>query len=363
MDVRAKGHLSQVAPGVHGSVSLEELSGFEAATEGMLDFSVSTNPFGPPPPVLEALKAVDISLYPDQRAGHLRRAIAEKYNVSAANVWAGNGSSEFILLAALAYLSPGDVAYVVGPTYGEYERASQIMGAEAKSYTAKAQDGFMVDMDAVAQEIGTIKPKAVFICNPNNPTGQYTDPDQILKLAAQFDDTLLIIDEAYISFTVNGESCIGKGIRDNLLVLRSMTKDYALAGLRLGYALGCEDVIAALSRVAPPWSVNSMAQAAGIAALEDTEYLERSIEGIAEAKEYLCNALLSAGLQVYPSAANFFLVEVGEASEVRSRLMSKGICVRDCSSFGLPQFIRIGVRTMPECRKLVEAMVDVLAEG
>ncbi len=363
MAVKANKHLSLIAPAVHGSVSLEELSGFGSPKEGMLDFSVSANPYGPPPSVLEAIKAVDISLYPDQRAGPLRRAIAEKYNVSIENVWAGNGSSELILLAALAYLSPGEVAYVVGPTYGEYERASQIAGAEIKPYTAKAQDGFVVDMDAVAEEIRTIRPKTVFICNPNNPTSQYIDPDRLLNLADQFDDTLFIIDEAYISFTASGESCIGKGIKDNLLVLRSMTKDYALTGLRLGYALGCEDVIDALSKIAPPWSVNSMAQAAGIAALEDTEYLEHSIKGIAEAKEYLWNALLSAGLKVYPSAANFFLVEVGEASEVRSNLMSKGICVRDCSSFGLPQFIRIGVRTMPECERLVEAMKEVLAEG
>ena len=214
----------------------------------------------------------------------------------------------------------------------------------------------------MAKEISVLSPRVAFICNPNNPTSRYIDVGQLVSLADGFEDTLFVIDEAYISFVGGGESCIGRGIRDNLLVLHSMTKDYALSGLRLGYAVGSENVIESLRVVAPPWSVNSMAQAAGIAALEDTEYLARSVKGVVESKEYLCSSLLGAGFKVYPSAANFILIEVGDASKMGAKLMSKGMCVRDCSSFGLPQFIRIGVRTLPECQRLVAAMKEVKGE-
>ncbi len=363
MAVKPNDHLSSIPTSIHGSLSLDELSRLGVTTEGVLDFSVNTNPFGPPPSVLEVMSNMDISIYPDPKAGTLRHLLARKHDVSIENVWVGNGSSELILLSSLAYLFRGDVSYVVGPTYGEYERASQIVGAEVRSYTARAEGGFVVDMERLVEDIKAIKPRVIFICNPNNPTAQYIDVGQLLSLAAQFRDALFIIDEAYISFTANGDSCISRDLKDNLLVLRSMTKDYALTGLRLGYGVARPEVIDSLCKVATPWSVNSIAQAAGIAALEDTEHLESSIKGIAEAREYLCNALSDSGLEVFPSSANFFLVRVGDASTLRRKLLSNGICVRDCSSFGLPQFIRIGVRTMAECQRFVEAMNQVLAEG
>ncbi|MSQ14435.1 MAG: histidinol-phosphate aminotransferase family protein [Dehalococcoidia bacterium] len=361
MAVKANEHLSRVKPVVHGAVSLEELSSLGVSGGKVLDFSVSTNPFGPPPGVLEALKCVNISLYPDRSAAPLRRLIAERHGIPVDNLWVGNGTSELILLLAFAYLTADDISYIVGPTYGEYERASRIAGAEIKSYTASAHDGFIVDIDAVAEQIGALGPRVTFICNPNNPTSQYIDVGQLVSLADRFSDTLFVIDEAYISFVAVGESCIGRGIRDNLLVLHSMTKDYALSGLRLGYAVGSQDVIEGLSKVAPPWSVNAMAQAAGAAALEDTEHMMSSLKGVAEAREYLCSSLSMAGYKVYPSAANFVLIEVGDASKMVPMLMSRGICIRDCSSFGIPQFIRIGVRTLPECRRLVVAMKEVMA--
>jgi histidinol-phosphate/aromatic aminotransferase/cobyric acid decarboxylase-like protein len=145
-----------------------------------------------------------------------------------------------------------------------------------------------------------------------------------------------------------------------VLVLRSMTKDFALAGLRLGYAVGAEELIASLARVRPPWSVNALAQAAGVAALHDREHLARSLELLAAAKGELMAALTALGMRVLPSAAPFFLVRVGDGAAVRLALLRQGILVRDCASFGLPEFIRICPRRPEENARLVAALREVI---
>lgn len=359
MAVRANKRLEQVTACPHGSVGIDEMSALGTAADAVIDFSVCTNPFGPSPKVLQALRSVDISRYPDPEATSLRCAIADRLALSPSNIFVGNGTSEIILLLAVAYLSPGDTAYIVGPTYGEYERAARIAGANVITHAAKAEDGFAVDMAKLGEEIESASPRAIFICNPNNPTGMYFDPSDLEGLFSQFEDALFVLDEAYISFVQGGRSCAGLLPRDNLAVLHSMTKEHALAGLRLGYCAGSPTIIEDLRKVAPPWSVNSMAQAAGVAALQDKEHLTRSLDLTAEAKVFLTAALEEEGFKVYPSAANFFLVQIGDGAEFRRRLMTSGICVRDCASFGLPEFIRIGVRTLPECERLVEAMKAV----
>ena len=335
----------------------------------VIDFSVNSNPLGPSPKVAEALARVDLSRYPDPEATELREALLNHLGVNSNEILAGNGSVELMWLTALAYLGPGDRVMILGPTFGEYERVARIMGAEVRFCTAQAHEGFCQRPDAVAGLIEQAQPKAVFLCNPNNPTGFYLEHGAIENLVSRFPGTLFVVDEAYLAFvhargrhSKGGRSCVDLIGRGNLLVLRSMTKDYALAGLRLGYAVASEEIIEALKRVQPPWSVNAMAQAAGLAALADQEHLERSLECVWEAKDYLVRELTNLGLAPYPASANFFLVDVDDASFIRSRLLERGCCVRDCASFGLPQFIRIGVRTVPECERLVAAVAAVVKE-
>ena len=174
-------------------------------------------------------------------------------------------------------------------------------------------------------------------------------------------DGLLILDEAYVAFVDESWSSIDLISRGNIVIVRSMTKDYALAGLRLGYAVANEEIINALRRVRPPWNVNAVAQKAGVMALEDAGYFERCKREIIQAKQFLIGELYRIGFTLIPSSTNFFLVKVTNAQGFRTALLRHGILVRDCTSFGLPEYIRIAARTMPECQKLIatiQAMKD-----
>ena len=170
---------------------------------------------------------------------------------------------------------------------------------------------------------------------------------------------MLILDEAYLTFVDNPWSSLGMVERDNLLVLRSMTKDYALAGLRLGYGVANKDIIDTLSRIRPPWNVNAVAQQAGIIALNEEKYVKECQTKIREAKEYLVTELSRLNLSPLPSEASFFLVKVDNSSEFRRRLLAQKMLVRDCTSFGLPGYIRIAPRTLPECQRLIEAIKKI----
>ena len=168
-------------------------------------------------------------------------------------------------------------------------------------------------------------------------------------------------DEVVTAVVDGSWSSIGLVSRGNVVIVRSMTKDYALAGLRLGYAVAHEEIINALRRVCPPWNVNVVAQKAGVVALEDADYLEQCQLETTKAKRFLMGELDRIGFTLVPSSANYFLVKVTNAQDFRSALLRHGILVRDCTSFGLPQYIRIAARTMPECQRLIttiEAMKD-----
>ena len=171
-------------------------------------------------------------------------------------------------------------------------------------------------------------------------------------------DSLLVLDEAYIAFTENIWSSPDLTGQGNLIILRSMTKDYALAGLRIGYAISDVQTIDTLKRIKPPWNINSVAQKAAVLALNSSGYIEECTLKINEAKDYLIKELTALGFTVIPTQTNFFLVRTGNAAELRRNLLKKRILVRDCSSFGLPEYIRIAPRTIDECKLLITAIKD-----
>lgn len=363
MIIPPRPHIAQLAECPHGVVNAEELAELGLAPEEVIDFSVSSNPFGPPPGLGHALAHVDVSRYPDPEATELREALARHLGLSSTCILVGNGSVELIWLLALAYLDPGDRVLIVGPTFGEYERACHIVGAEISFQVTQPERGFELDVDAVCADIARERPKLVFLCNPNNPTGLYLRRNELERLLAACRTSLLVIDEAYLAFVPDVEPTVDLVRAGNILLLRSMTKDYALAGLRLGYGLAHHRIIDSLRRVRPPWSTSALAQAAGLAALREDAHMERSRRGVWEAKAFLSRELSAQGLTVYSSSANFFLVQVADAPTFRRALLRRGCCVRDCTSFGLPSFMRIGVRTLAECQRLVEAVEEVLRHG
>lgn len=346
---------SLVPPASHGAFDFAELEQAGLNPEDVLDFSVNSNPFGPSPLVHAAIEKVPIDRYPDRECLALRRALAGRLDISAAQIVFGNGTAELIWLAAFAFLKAGDNVLILGPTFGEYERSARLMLAKPVLFNALSQQGYTVVVPEVSRMLDTANFRAVFLCNPNNPTGQILPPEAIGAWAHDHPRTLFILDEAYLAFVSTHPSMV-PSLLPNVLVLRSMTKDYALAGLRLGYALGNEDLIQALAAVRPAWNVNGLAQAAGLAALADEDYYQATLAQLRKERDFLLKGLVAQGYQPIPSETHFYLLPVNDAAGFRQTLLSHGILVRDCTSFGLPKHIRIATRTREQNQRLLDCL-------
>lgn len=360
MALEPRAHIMDIPPCVHGALPPRERTGDGPSTVQVLDFSASCNPMGASPRVLEAIRNVDPSHYPDDDVLDLRRAIARGLDLDASWVAVGNGSVDLIYQLASAYLRPGESALVAGPTFGEFGRACRVAGAPVIEVLAEEERSFEPDVDALKGIIRSEHPKLAYVCNPNNPTGRLLPATVIADLLEECHDTLLIVDEAYLPFAdapVDLREYLPSG---RLLLLRSLTKDHGLAGLRLGCAVAPPEVLEPLGRIRQPWGVNAVAQAAGLAALEEAGHVEAARRVIVESREYLIQELAALGLRVIPPSANFLLVRVGDGAAFRTAMLARGVCVRDCGSFGLPAFIRIGVRTLPECQRLMAAAREVV---
>jgi len=342
----------------HGSLDYAELEAMGLDPEQVLDFSVNSNPYGPSQQVRKALIRVPLDRYPDRESLALRRALADHDGVALDQVVVGNGTAELLWLTAMAFLRPGDRVLIVGPTFGEYDRASHLMGAQVECWIARPEAGFRVDPEDVQRHLHRLEPRLVFVCNPNNPTGTTLELDVIASWVAAHPGTLFVVDEAYLAFAPGLSSSLTIGA-PNLLVLRSMTKDHALAGLRLGYALAPRRLVEALARVRPPWNVNALAQAAGLAALSDLRHLQRTLGALRQARDRLMAGLRRCGLDPLPTDVNFFLVEAKDGAVFRRRLLQRGILVRDCASFGLPAYVRIATRRPDENARLLAVIGEV----
>lgn len=361
MPLQPRKAVSHLKAGIHGGYDQAELEALGIEPDEIIDFSVSTNPAGIPPGILRQISVRDLSTYPDSQSTHLRREIARINGVSENNVLISSGSTEIIRLAVTAYLEEKDRVLLVEPTYGEYRLSGEIAGACIRTFLTMEKDNFKPDIDGLIKQIKSEKPKVIFLCNPNNPTGYYMKRDEFAKILSTASESLVILDEAYISFVDHAWLSTEYIKGNNLLILRSMTKDYALAGLRLGYTIAGEEIISVLSRICPPWNVNAIAQRAGVTALQSREYLDKSRESVFKEKKYLVNSLEKLGFLCIPSNANYFLVKVNQAAKCRNWLLvHKKILVRDCTSFGLPEYIRIAPRSHAQNRKLITAVKELV---
>jgi histidinol-phosphate aminotransferase len=351
----ARPELADIRADYHGALNYAELSEYGIAPETVLDFSVNSNPFGPSDKVRVAIANTPPDVYPDRECLLLRTILSEHLNTQRDTIVVGNGAAELLWFVAFAYCRMGDQVLVIGPTFGEYARNAQLMGAVIHHWTANEADGFMLHPDAIAIKIGRLQPRLVHLCNPNNPTGQIVGVDVIATWATQFPNTLFVIDEAYLAFAPNLSSAHALGL-PNILVVRSMTKDYALAGVRLGYALGHPDVIAALYSVRIPWSVSAVAQVAGIAALEDHRCYQETWRALRTESQRFREALQAMDYPVYPSCTHYFLLNVGNGAMWRERLLLQGVLVRLCDSFGLPHCVRIATRTPQENNRFLKSI-------
>lgn len=347
---------------VHGSITPAELRELDLNIDDVIDFSSNINPLGMPSRLKKAIADTDISRYPDPDCLELREAISRKIGVDTGSILIGNGSTEIIHLIARTFLKKDSDAVILSPTYGEYETACRLTGAEPVFIKAEEKNDFRWSIPGVCRQLKSIKPRIIFLCNPNNPTGVLLKSGDVAKIAAATAPGLLVIDEAYMPFADepwDAATLLDKG---NVIVMRSMTKDYAVAGIRLGYMVAAPDTIERLRCYQPFWSVNAIAQAIGLAAINDDKHIARSRKTVAEAKKYILKAIADIGLDVIPSSTNFLLIKVGDAGSMRRALLEHGVCVRDCTSFGLPQYIRIAMQPLPACRIFVDELRFVIKE-
>ena len=347
---------------VHGGLDAAELKALGLHPDGVVDFSASINPLGVSPRVAEAIRRVDLAAYPDPECTELRNALSSYLGVRPECILVGNGSTELIHLIASARLRRGDPAAVFAPTFGEYEAACRLQQVEPLLIPADGEREFRWEMAEATRFLAERQPALVFICNPNNPTGTYLEPGEVQACArAVGDEGLVVVDEAYASFVDERWDTAPLLVAGNVALVRSMTKDHGLPGLRLGYMVAPSRTVREARRFQYTWSVNAVAQAAGVAALENPEHVEEGRRVVKAAREYLVREIRGLGLACPLPSANFLLVEVGDATGIRLELLKRhGVCVRDCTSFGMPGHIRIGVRGMHDSRRLIDALRDVL---
>lgn len=335
---------------VHGGDVLAAAARWGLDPSAILDFSANINPLGPPRGVINAAAAAlqGIRHYPEPLSRTLRAAIARRHGVEEGAVLVGNGAAEVIHL--LLRSSARRRVVIEAPGFAEYGRAALAAGAEV---VTRPLDGPLPSLNA-----GDF----VVLCNPHNPTGRLLQPDEVLAIARSTPATVLV-DEAFIDLTDPGEAgSVVPGVltERDLIVVRSLTKFYAMPGLRVGYAVARPERVAALDAVRDPWSVSPVAQAAGLAALADQEYARCTREWVRAERPFLAGALAALpGYTVAPPSANFILVTAPEpAWSIQERLGPKAILVRDCRSFtGLSEFhMRLAVRSRPENLRLLEAL-------
>ncbi len=339
----------------------------------LLDFSSNVNPLGCSPLAKMAVKrAIALaSFYPDSESAKLKQVIGAYIGqIESSNVFVGNGATEIIHLFARAFIRRGAEAIVAQPTFSEYEYAILIQGGNAKHVLRTAD--FELDLDALLESI-TPTTAAVFLCNPNNPTSTLENRrtiERIVRAAAKA-GAMVLLDESFMDFVENPmRFSLATAARDyrNLLIVRSLTKTFGLAGLRVGYAIGHEATVRSLENIKITWSVNAFAQAAAAAALKDKNFLRRSLAIIRIERTFLERSLRELGLRVTPPRANFLLAHLPgslDANQLKNSLIQRRILIRECSRFrGLgSHFIRIAVKTRRENSVLLRALSGKLGSA
>ncbi|ABK78598.1 threonine-phosphate decarboxylase [Cenarchaeum symbiosum A] len=332
------------------------------ALPGLVDFSSNVSPAGPPPSVGRSLKGMmnRVSVYPDPASSSLRARLARYAGLRIRQITVGGGATAIIHDFCRAFLR-GRKTLVVSPTFGEYEAAARLAGARVSRFEA-------MEVGAETEKLAGAIPRGgcLFLCNPNNPTGELLSKEQVGRLvrAAARRSALVMVDECFIELSRKPRESIldMAGRLSNMLVLRSLTKSFGLAGLRVGYAAGPQGIIDVLEKVRIPWSVSGPAQDMAEAALSCTSHLVSARKMIFKEAGFLRRGISGIdGFECLDTSANFMLVRTRlRGSAVRDRLIKRGILVRDCSSFGMDgHYIRIAVRTRRENKMLVEALGSI----
>ena len=362
-------HVAAIAPYQAGKPIEELAREFGLDPAQIVKLASNENPLGMPESARLAIVAATAHLgrYPDPAGFELKQALSARWSVPQNWLTLGNGSNDILELVASALLEPGSSVVYAQHAFVVYRLATQARGARHLVVPAK---DFGHDLPAMLEAID-VTTRVVFIANPNNPTGTYLPNAQLeafLEAVAQRHGTrvTVVLDEAYNEFLEPEQRVDSVGLVKryaNLLVSRSFSKAYGLAGLRVGYAIAQPALTDLMNRVRQPFNVNSLAQAAAIAALQDIEFLAKSFTVNREGKAQLQQGFAKLGLTFVPSYANFVLVKVGDAARVNLELLKRGVIVRPVAGDGLPEWLRVSIGLPHENQKFLEALAAVVQAG
>jgi histidinol-phosphate aminotransferase len=342
---------------------IEELER-ELGITGSIKLASNENPLGPSPVAVKAImdKASTLNRYPDGSGYYLKNMLSKKFGVPFEQIVLGNGSNEIIELIIRTFLSPAEHVVQAFPTFLVYEKI--VKGAGGRMISVPLSD-FRIDLNRMAEAI-TPETKIVFICNPNNPTGSVLKMDEMRDFLDRIPkDIIVALDEAYIEFASDEKAVNGLDLLTDyplLCVLRTFSKLYGLAGLRIGYGFASAKLVDYINRVRQPFNAGTLAQAAATAALADVEFVSRTLKLVREGLRYLYNELDDMGLEYIPTQTNFFLIKVPDGGKkVFERMLRQGVIVRAMDAYGLPDYIRINAGLPEENERFIKTLKEVLA--
>jgi len=349
------------APRIHGGLRRGELRALGIAADAVLDFSVSCNPYGPCAAMREAIHAAPIDRYPDPAATEAREAIAAMAGTTADRIALGNGAAELLWALAALAVRPGDPVVVVEPAFGELAAAVAHAGAAIHAWRARPDDGFAVDLDAVGRTIAGCHARLAYLCAPGTPSGAAVPIAGVHALAAAHPATTILLDQSFLSLSERFADAAA-ALPANVVCIRSLTKDHAIPGVRLGYAIAEPWVVAQIEHGRAAWTTGAAAQAAAIAAPALTGFVAESRVRLLAERAELAALLRALGLAPAPSSTGFLVVRTGNATALRDRLLvHHHVLVRDCTSFGLPDHIRLAARSAADRDRLAAALHRELA--
>lgn len=326
--------------------------------DNVIKLASNENPLGPSPKAIEAMKSVldKLHLYPDGSAFYLKRKLAQKLGVRTEHLIFGNGSNEILEFVGHALITPGSEVVVSQYCFAVYPIVTALFGGTL--VTAPAKD-FGHDLDAMAAAI-TDRTKVVFVANPTNPTGTVNTNEEIYRFIERVPKHVLIaFDEAYVEFLQDPPALMERilsGAQPNLILMRTFSKIYGLAGLRLGYGIASPEVIALMEKVRQPFNINALIQAGAMAALDDEAHLRATLENNRTGLHYFEKELRAMGIRFVPSSTNFILLQVGDGAGVFQSLQKAGVITRPMASYGLGDWIRISIGTPTENTRCIAAL-------
>ncbi|MBI5917835.1 MAG: histidinol-phosphate transaminase [Nitrosomonadales bacterium] len=338
----------------------------ELGISGIVKLASNENPLGVSPAAVAAMQEAikTIALYPDGNGFELKDALVKRYGVTHANVTLGNGSNDLLELAARAFLQLGDKVVYSDHAFAVYALATQAVGATGISVKATADYGH--DLPAMLDAAKSGKVKMVFIANPNNPTGTFLSPDELLTfLRGLPPEMLVVLDEAYNEYLPEDkryDSVSWLKEFPNLIISRTFSKAYGLAGLRVGYALAHTEVTDMMNRVRQPFNVNSVAQAAAVAVLHDADFVKKTFELNQRGMLQITDGLTKLGLKYIPSFGNFVAFRIGNATAMYRRLLELGVIVRPIANYEMPDWLRVSIGLETENAKFLSALKQAIGE-